>query len=184
MFVVRKRLRKTVVMIGMMGAGKTAVGSAVARILHVPFLDSDDEIEKAANMTVAEVFKRDGEAFFREKEAQVLSRLLSGPPCILSTGGGAFLAPRNRAAIAAKGVAVWLRADIDLLWNRVRHKATRPLLRTPNPRQTLQTLLDDRAPVYAQAEIVIDARADYSIDDMANRVIAALTEHGGILDIA
>lgn len=175
------RLRKTVVLVGMMGAGKTAVGTALARLLGVPFLDSDEEIEKAANRTVAEIFARDGEAFFREKEGQVLARLLSGRPCILSTGGGAFLAEANRRAIAEKGVAVWLRADLELLWNRVRHKSTRPLLRTPDPKATLRDLLAAREPVYALAGIVVDARPDYSIEDMAGKVVEALAARPDVL---
>ncbi|MEX0310219.1 MAG: shikimate kinase, partial [Tateyamaria sp.] len=128
------RLKKTVVMVGMMGAGKTAVGRGLAMRLDVPFLDSDAEIERAANMTVPEIFERDGEAFFRAKESQIISRLLDEERGILSTGGGAFLAEDNRANITAKGVSVWLNADLDLLWQRVRHKDTRPLLRTADPR--------------------------------------------------
>lgn len=167
---------------GMMGAGKTAVGTHLARLLNVPFVDCDDAIEVAANRSIAEIFARDGEAFFRAKESQVLSRLLSGPPSILSTGGGTFLAPQNREEIARHGVSVWLRADLDLLWQRVRHKTTRPLLRTPNPRETLKTLLEARAPVYALADIEVRSHPDYSIDDMARQVIAALSEHGGVLE--
>ena len=136
------RLKKTVVMVGMMGAGKTAIGSALARELDVPFRDSDDEIVAASNMTIPEIFARDGEAFFREKEAQVIRRLMSGPPGVLSTGGGAYLAERNRRLIAETGVAVWLRAELDLLWDRVRHKDTRPLLRTGDPYGTLAGLLE------------------------------------------
>lgn len=164
----------------MMGAGKTAVGTAMARLLSVPFVDSDDEIERAANMTVAEIFARDGEAFFRARESEVLTRLLSGPPCILSTGGGAFLAPANRAVIADQGVAVWLKADLELLWNRVKHKTTRPLLRTADPKATLTALLDQRAPVYAEAGVVVEAEAAYTVDQMAAKVIAALQEHGEV----
>ncbi len=175
-----RRLKKTVVLVGMMGAGKTAVGTAMARLLSVPFVDSDDEIERAANMTVAEIFARDGEAFFRARESEVLTRLLSGPPCILSTGGGAFLAPANRAAIADHGVAVWLQADLELLWNRVKHKTTRPLLRTADPKATLTALLDQRAPVYAEAGVVVEAEAAYTVDQMAAKVIAALQEHGEV----
>lgn len=159
-----------------MGAGKTAVGTLVAQKLGAQFLDSDHEIEKAANMKVAEIFSRDGEPFFREKESQVLERLLTSEPCILSTGGGAYLAPRNRELIRKYGVAVWLRADIDLLWSRVRHKDTRPLLRTPNPRQTLEDLLTARTPAYSQAEIIVDAEQGFSLDEMANKVIDALLE--------
>ncbi|MDR0808093.1 MAG: shikimate kinase, partial [Gemmobacter sp.] len=120
-----ERLRKTVVLVGMMGAGKTAVGTALARILAVPFCDSDEEIVKAAQCSIAEIFERDGEPFFRDRESEVIARLLRGRPCILSTGGGAFLSLRNRDLIAGTGISVWLRADLDLLWQRVRHKSTR-----------------------------------------------------------
>ena len=171
-------------MVGMMGAGKTAVGTAVARLLEVPFLDSDREIESAANMTIAEIFARDGEAFFREKETQVITRLLEEERCILSTGGGAYLSERNRKVIAKHGIAVWLRADLDLLWNRVRHKTTRPLLRTANPRETLSELYDVRVPEYAKAEIVVDADPSFAINDMAVRVIDALSEHPEILEVS
>lgn len=169
-----QRLKKTVVMVGMMGAGKTAVGTALARQLAVPFLDSDDEIVRAADRSIAEIFERDGEAFFRARETEVLSRLLRGTPSVLSTGGGAFLSDRNRTLIKASGVSVWLRADLDLLWHRVRHKATRPLLRTANPRETLRELYDARVPFYSQADVVVDSVADMSVDSMALRVAGAL----------
>lgn len=175
------RLSRTVVLVGMMGAGKTAVGTHLARLLNVPFIDCDDAIEAAANRSIAEIFARDGEPFFRAKESQVLARLLAGAPSVLSTGGGAFLAPQNREEISRHGVSVWLKADLDLLWQRVRHKTTRPLLRTPNPRETLKTLLEARSPTYALADIEVEARSDYSIDDMARQVMAALAEHGGVL---
>lgn len=171
-------------LVGMMGAGKTAVGSAVARILGVRFIDSDDEIEKAANRSIAEIFARDGEEFFRAKEAQVIRRLLGGAPCILSTGGGAFLRQANRDEIARHGVSVWLKADLDLLWTRVRHKTTRPLLRTPNPRQTLAELLHQREPSYSQASITVEAQPDYSIEQMARRVMDALAALPGIVETA
>ena len=174
-------LRCTIAMVGMMGSGKTAVGGEVARRLDVPFIDSDHEIEKAANATIAEIFERDGEPFFREKETQVLSRLLQGPPCILSTGGGAFLAERNRALIAQHGKAVWLDADIDLLWNRVKHKKTRPLLLTDNPRKTLEEIYAARVPLYSKAQVQVQARPEYSISDMADEVVAALAGTPGVL---
>nr|WP_172827908.1 shikimate kinase [Neptunicoccus sediminis] len=167
-------LKKTVVLVGLMGAGKTAVGTLVAQKLGVPFLDSDHEIERAANMTVAEIFSRDGEEFFRAKESQVLERLLLGAPCILSTGGGAYLAEANRTMIARHGVALWLRADLELLWSRVRHKTTRPLLRTDNPKETLAGLHEVRTPIYQNAEIVVDSEEGLSLEDMAQRVIATL----------
>lgn len=178
----RTRLHKTVVLIGMMGAGKTAVGTALARVLGVPFLDSDEEIERAANMPVADIFARDGEVFFRAREREVLARLLAGPPAILSTGGGAYVSPENRALIHDKGIAVWLKADIDLLWSRVKHKTTRPLLRTANPRETLAGLLAAREPVYAHAEITVEADASFAIEDMARRVIAALAARPDVLE--
>ena len=176
------RLKKTVVLVGMMGAGKTAVGTALARILNVPFRDSDDEIVKAANMTIPEIFARDGEPFFRLKEGQVIARLLAGPPGVLSTGGGAFLAEANRAAISAQGVSVWLRADLDLLWQRVRHKSTRPLLRTPDPYGTLKALLDTRAPVYALADVIVDSEAGLPVERMAEKVAQALLARPDVLE--
>ncbi len=168
------RLKKTVVLIGMMGAGKTAVGTALARYLKVPFLDSDEEIVKAAQASIAEIFERDGEPFFRDREAEVIGRLLRGDPCVLSTGGGAFLSERNRTQIHETGISVWLRADLDLLWQRVRHKTSRPLLRTANPRETLRQIDEARRPVYGMADLAVDASADYSIEQMALRVADAL----------
>ncbi|TCL09246.1 shikimate kinase [Shimia isoporae] len=174
-------LKKTVVMVGMMGAGKTAVGRAVAAKLGVPFIDSDAEIEKAANMTIAEIFERDGEPFFRRKETQVIERLLEEERCILSTGGGAFLSEENRMMIADKGVAVWLDADVDLLWSRVRHKDTRPLLRTPDPRKTLEEIFAQRVPFYSQAELPVKAVAGLSIEEMADRVIGEMAGRDDVL---
>ena len=175
-----QKLAKTIVLIGMMGSGKTAVGTALGRALGVPFLDSDHEIERAAQMTVAEIFARDGEPFFRDREAEVLMRLLSGPPAVVSTGGGAFMSERNRAAVAALGVSVWLRADLSLLWNRVRHKNTRPLLRTPDPKRTLAELLKQREPVYALAQVTVDAEPGLSIEQMAQKVVRALQAEPGV----
>jgi shikimate kinase len=176
------RLRRSVVLVGMMGSGKTAVGRALAQRLGVPFLDSDAEIETAAQASIPEIFARDGEAFFRNREAEVINRLLSGPPAVVSTGGGAFLAERNRAMIAQKGVAVWLDADLDLLWERVRHKETRPLLRTANPRETLAALLAARLPSYRQAELTVRTEPAFSIEDTATRVVAALLTRPDILE--
>lgn len=178
------RLHRTVVLVGMMGCGKSAIGRTLATKLGVPFLDSDAEIERAANATIPEIFARDGEAFFRAREAEVIARLLQSAPCVLSTGGGAFLAARNRQAIAAHGVAVWLDADLDLLWERVRHKDTRPLLRTPDPYATLARLLEERAPIYAQAGLHAKAEPGLSIEAMTDRVIATLAERPDILEMS
>lgn len=176
-------LHKTIVMVGMMGAGKTAIGRAVAETLGAPFLDSDAEIEAAANMSIPEIFSRDGEPFFRARESEVLTRLLSAPSkCVLSTGGGAFLAEANRDAISQMGISVFLDADLDLLWSRVRHKDTRPLLRTANPRATLKELYEARAPLYALADLTVKARPEYSIADMAAQVIDTLKTRPDVLE--
>lgn len=177
-----RHLHKTVVMVGMMGAGKTAVGTVLARLLAVPFRDSDEEIVKAADRSIPEIFERDGEAFFRARESEVLSRLLRSEPCILSTGGGAFLSPTNRQLISGFGVSVWLRADLDLLWQRVRHKTTRPLLRTANPYETLRSLYEARLPFYEQADLIVESSSNLSVEDMARRVRAALLTRSDVLE--
>jgi shikimate kinase len=176
-------LLKTVVMVGMMGAGKTAVGRALAQRLGTPFLDSDAEIETAANRTVPEIFERDGEPFFRAKETQVIQRLLEEERCILSTGGGAFLSEANRRNISDKGISVWLNADLELLWSRVRSKDTRPLLRTKDPKGTLTGLYDQRVPVYALADMTVVSEDGFSIEDMVDRVIAALLARPDVLEV-
>lgn len=171
-------------MVGMMGAGKTAIGTALARRLGVAFLDSDVEIERAANMSIAEIFDRSGEEFFRQRESEVIGRLLEEPPGVLSTGGGAFLRSQNRSLISSRAVSVWLRADLDLLWQRVKHKTTRPLLRTANPRQSLATIQAERDPVYALADLTVDAEPAFSIEQMTDRVIKTLADHQDILETA
>ena len=175
-------LKKTVALVGMMGSGKTAVGTAVARMLGVPFVDSDQEIVNAANMSIAEIFERDGEPFFRAKESQVLTRLMSEEPVILSTGGGAFMQAANRELFSKHGAALWLRADTELLWNRVKHKNTRPLLRTADPKATLTELCNKRNPIYAKADLIVDANASYAIEDMAERAIEALLTRPDLLE--
>jgi shikimate kinase len=176
-------LKKTIVLVGMMGAGKTAVGRALAQRLGVSFLDSDAEIEVAANRTVPEIFERDGEPFFRTKETQIIERLLAEKRCVLSTGGGAFLSEQNRMNISGKGISVWLNADLELLWNRVRNKDTRPLLRTPNPKSTLQDIYDQRVPTYALADMTVVSEEEYSIEDMVDRVVEALTTRPDVLEM-
>lgn len=176
------RLKRTVVLVGMMGSGKTAIGKALALRLGVPFLDSDAAIEEAAQASIAEIFARDGEAFFRDREAEVIARLLTGAPAVLSTGGGAFMAERNRLAISAMGVSVWLDVPLDVLWERVRHKETRPLLKTADPRGTLAGLYEMRVPVYRLADLRVEARAGFSIDETTGRVIEALTARADALE--
>ena len=177
----KPRLKKTVVMVGMMGAGKSAVGKELASMLGVPFLDSDAEIERAANASIAEIFARDGEAFFRDKEAQVISRLIDGEPCVLSVGGGAFLRAETRQRISAMGVSVWLKADLDTLWLRVRRKDTRPLLKTANPFQTLADLVAAREPAYRQADLVVATEADFAIETTAEKVVETLLTRPDVL---
>ncbi|MEM6309434.1 MAG: shikimate kinase [Pseudomonadota bacterium] len=176
------KLHKTVALIGMMGAGKTAVGRALALSLGVPFRDSDAEIESASNLSVQEIFSAYGEPFFREKEAQVIARLLTEKPCVLSTGGGAFLSPRNQDAIHRFGVSVWLDADLPLLWSRVHHKTTRPLLNTDNPLQTLTDIFNVRVPVYAKADLTAKSNRAYSIDDMVEVVLQELDKRPDVLE--
>ena len=180
---VRYTLLKTVVMVGMMGAGKTAVGRALAQRLGVAFLDSDAEIEVAANRSVPEIFERDGEAFFRSRETQIIERLLIEKLCILSTGGGAFLSETNRTNISAQGISVWLNADLELLWSRVRSKDTRPLLRTDDPRGTLKNIYDQRVPIYSLADLTVGSAPEYSIEDMVDQVIDALIARNDILEV-
>ncbi len=176
------KLKKTVVLVGMMGAGKTAVGRALAAQLGVAFLDSDAEIEAAANLSIAEIFARDGETFFRNKETQVIERLLKEEVGILSTGGGAFLSERNRRIIEEYGVAVLLDADLDLLWQRVRHKDTRPLLRTRDPRKTLTEIYESRVPIYSLADLSVKADPAYSIEEMADKVAQILLQRPDVLE--
>lgn len=175
-------LRRTVVLVGMMGSGKTAIGRALAQLLDVPYVDSDAEIEAAANASISEIFERSGEPFFRDREAEVIARLLLSEPCVLSTGGGAYLADRNRSAISKHGVAVWLDADLDLLWERVRHKDTRPLLRTANPRQTLGEIFEARAPIYRMADLRAEAKPEFSIDEMTDEVLRVLASRSDVLE--
>ena len=176
------KLQKSIVLVGMMGCGKTAIGRALSAALDVPFRDSDAEIEAAAQATIAEIFARDGEAFFRDREAEVIARLLAQSPGILSTGGGAFLAKRNRDAIGEMGVAVWLNVPLDLLWERVRHKDTRPLLRTSDPFATLSELFDKRTPIYAEAAVHVDIAPAASIDETTATVLETLRNRADILE--
>ncbi|OAN75578.1 shikimate kinase [Jannaschia sp. EhC01] len=174
------RLAKSVVLIGMMGAGKTAIGRALSATLGVPMRDSDTEIVQSAQLTIAEIFERYGEPFFREKEGQVIARLLDGPPCILSTGGGAWLSEDNRKMLLSRASVVWLEADLALLWSRVKHKTHRPLLRTDDPRATLAELLEERTPSYALAPAKVTVKPEWSIDVTAAQVMDVLRRNGTV----
>ena len=150
---------RTVVLVGMMGAGKTTIGRRLAPRLGLKFYDADEEIQKAAGMSVADLFSVHGEKSFRAGEAQVIARLLQGPPHVLATGGGAVLDPGTRARIRECAISVWIRADVDTLLKRATRRDTRPLLRAGDPRATLAQLLESRAAYYAQADIAVDSRA-------------------------
>ena len=171
------RLVRPVVLIGLMGAGKSSVGLRLAGVLGAPFRDSDTEIEKAANLTVPEIFAKWGEPEFRDGERKVIARLLSGEPLVLATGGGAFMNTATRAEIAKKAVSIWLKADLDLLVSRTAGRTHRPLLNRGDPREILRGLIDERYPVYSKADVTVVSRAGQSHEQMAARIIAALKKH-------
>ena len=152
-----RRLERTIALVGMMGVGKSTVGKKLAETLSAAFVDSDEEIEKAAGLSVQEIFERHGEPEFRRGERRVIERLLNGPPIILATGGGAYMDTDTRALLKAKATTVWLRADLDLIWKRVNRRDTRPLLKRENPRQVLADLMAVRGPVYAEADVVVES---------------------------
>ena len=152
-----RRLERTIALVGMMGVGKSTVGRKLAESLAAPFVDSDEEIEKAAGLSVQEIFAMHGEPEFRRGERRVIERLLNGPQIVLATGGGAYMDATTRALLKEKAVTVWLRADLDLIWKRVNRRDTRPLLKRDNPRQVLADLLAQRAPVYAEADLTVDS---------------------------
>ena len=151
--------RRSIVLIGMMGVGKSSVGRRLSARLAIPFVDADTEIEKAAGMSIADIFSQHGEEYFRSGEARVIARLLEGGPQVLATGGGAFMNPKTRDAIRAKGVSVWLKAELDVLMRRInKRRNDRPLLQTADPGETLRALLVEREPVYAQADLTVQSR--------------------------
>lgn len=150
-----KRIDRPIVLVGMMGVGKSTVGRKLATLLHLPFVDADEEIEKAAKMSIADIFAQFGEPNFRSGERRVISRLMDGRAKVLATGGGAFCDPETRALILAKGIPVWLDSEVDVLVERVGRKDTRPLLRNGDPREILTRLRNERRPAYSQAPIHI-----------------------------
>lgn len=176
-------IARTIVLVGLMGAGKSSVGRRLAERLGVGFADSDDEIVEAANMPIPEIFERFGEQYFRDGERRVLARLLSGNPIILATGGGAFLSPKNRALIADKGVSVWIKADIDTLWDRVRDKPGRPLLETADPKATLQALLNTRYPIYETADITVESGRGHPHEAVVQAILNGLQVAGYFTEI-
>ncbi|TPM04837.1 shikimate kinase [Mesorhizobium sp. B2-3-10] len=174
---------RSIVFVGLMGAGKTAIGRKVATMLSLPFIDSDQEIESVSRMTVPELFERYGETEFRALEQRVILRVLENGPQVLSTGGGAFMNAQTREAIAAHGVSVWLKAELDLLMDRVSKKQNRPLLKSADPRAVLERLMAERYPVYATSDVTVPTRDDRK-EVIAAEVIEALCRHFGIDAIA
>ncbi|MEM0988211.1 MAG: shikimate kinase [Pseudomonadota bacterium] len=171
-------LLRPVVLIGLMGAGKTSVGLRLANALGVEAIDSDTEIERAAAMTIPEIFERFGEPHFRSGERRVLARLMGEHPRIISAGGGAFMDPETRALIKRDGISVWLKAELDVLVQRTAGRSHRPLLNSGDPRQILSNLIDVRYPVYAEADLAVPSLAGQTHDDMAARIIQALKTDG------
>lgn len=170
-------LNRTVALVGMMGAGKTSVGKRLATRLGVPFKDADHEIEAAAGLTVAEIFDKHGETEFRSGERRVIARLLSEPPLVLATGGGAYMDAATRAAMKDRAFTVWLKAPIELLLARTAKRQTRPLLNNSDPRGTLERLLEQRAPVYAEADYVLEC-VDGPKDVAVEQVLTMLKTSG------
>lgn len=166
---------RSIVLIGMMGVGKSSIGRRLGSRLGVPFVDADTEIERAAGMSIADIFARHGEAAFRSGEARVIARLLNGGPQVLATGGGAVMNEATRALIKERGVSIWLSAELDLLLRRIsKRKAERPMLQTDDPAATLRDLLTTRQPIYAQADITVQSR-DVPHDAIVTEIIEALT---------
>ena len=170
---------RSAVLVGMMGAGKSSIGRRLAVRLGIPFVDADTEIEAAAGMTIPEIFDAHGEPYFRAGEARVIARLLDGGPQVLETGGGAFMNADTRAAIRARGVSFWLKADFDVLLRRVRRRTDRPMLKTADPEETLKRLMAERYPVYAEADATIVSR-DAPHEKIVDEIVDALARRLGL----
>ncbi len=168
-------MSRSVVLIGMMGAGKSAVGRRLATRLGMRFVDADIEIERAAGCTIEAFFEAHGEPAFRDGERRVIARLLGGDPIVLATGGGAFMDRETRATVAATGLSVWLKADVDTLLARVKRRSNRPLLKQGEPRAVLERLIAERYPIYAQADITVES-TDVPVSQMVDKVFAALQD--------
>ena len=167
---------KSIVFVGMMGVGKSAIGLRAAERLKLQFVDADDEIEKAAGCSISDIFELHGEHAFRDGERRVIHRLLDGPVKVIATGGGAFMNEATRAAIKACAHSIWLRADFDTLWRRVSRRNNRPLLKTADPQGTMRGLIEERYPVYAEADLIVDS-TDGPREATVDRVIDALVAY-------
>ncbi len=167
---------RSIVLIGLMGAGKTTIGRRLAKKLKMPFADADTEIEKAAGKTVPEIFDEHGEQYFRDGERRVIDRLLNEHPRILATGGGAYMNADTRTAIARNAVSVWLKADFDLLMKRVRRRSNRPLLKTDDPEAVMHKLIEERYPVYSEANVIVESE-DVPHDQIVVACMESLARH-------
>lgn len=165
---------RSIVMVGMMGCGKSAIGRRLANALELRFVDADDEIEKAAGMSINEIFAQLGEQHFRDGERRVIARLLNGGPQVLSTGGGAFMNEETRQAVREAGISVWLRAELPILMRRVMRRDNRPLLKTHNPEARMRELLEIRNPVYALADVTVESR-EVAHDVIVNEILKQLS---------
>jgi shikimate kinase len=172
----RRLSGRTLVMVGMMGAGKSSIGRRLASRLGMPFVDADSEIEKAANASISDIFERHGEAYFRDGERRVIQRLLDGQAKVLATGGGAFVNPETRAAINASAISIWLRADRDVLLSRVKRRSNRPLLKTADLDSVLDRLIAERNPHYAEAAIHVQSR-DVAHDVVIDEILKLLDDY-------
>jgi shikimate kinase len=173
--------KRSIVLVGMMGAGKSSIGRRLAARLGIAFVDADAEIEAAAGMSIADIFERHGESYFRTGEARVIARLLDGGPQVLATGGGAFINADTRAVIGAKGISVWLKADFDVLMRRIRRRTDRPLLKTEDPAATLRALMDVRYPVYAEAALIVESR-ETPHETIVEEIMLGLRRRLGLTD--
>ena len=171
------RLQRSIVLVGLMGAGKSTVGRRLATALHLPFYDADQEIETAAGCTISDFFERYGEQAFRDGERRVIARLLDGPRHVLATGGGAFMDAGTRELIKHQGLSIWLRAGIELLMTRVAKRQTRPLLQTGDPRATMEKLMAERYPTYALADLTIESNGGPH-DTVVQQILAHLSATG------
>lgn len=169
--------QRSIVLVGLMGAGKSTVGRRLATALHLPFYDADQEIETAAGCTISDFFERYGESAFRDGERRVIARLLDGPRHVLATGGGAFMDLSTRDLIKQRALSIWLRADIELLMARVAKRQTRPLLQTGDPRATMEKLMAERYPVYAEADVTVNSNGGPH-DTVVQQILAYLGETG------
>ncbi len=174
---IRRRLgARSLVMVGLMGCGKSSVGRRLAARLDVPFVDADDEIELSAQKTIPEIFADHGETYFRDGERRVIRRLLDNGPQVLATGGGAYMNAETRASIRSNGIAIWLKAELGVLMRRVMKRENRPLLKVDDPEATMRALMEQRYPVYAEAEIVVESR-DVAHEVIVDEIIDVLTDH-------